>query len=210
MIARSRGSSTFRPSLRRVLRESSSSTPATTSSGFGASSAMSAPTSRRSSVGRAARRATRRGPVSRGVIDSTSCAIDAERRRQRLGVGRLAFALELAARAPEAEEDLALRARRADAHRPVRAHHVLEHAGANPVGRVGRQPRRRDGSKRRAAIVRPEVALLDQVLHRGPGVAELHGDADDQPEVRLDQPRQRRLVLERAPATRQPMLLDDA
>src|SRR5690349_22046645 len=46
----------------------------------------------------------------------------------------LAFALEAPAGAPQAEEDLALAARRADAHRSVRADHVLHHAGANPVG----------------------------------------------------------------------------
>ena len=110
---------------------------------------------RRSSRPRGASSDTSR-PVSRGVIVSMSSRSTPSAVASELARRRLSLALELAARAPEAEEDLALRARGADAHRPVRAHHVLEHAGANPVGGVGRQARgaprieaaRRDGQAR--------------------------------------------------------------
>src|SRR5262249_983461 len=53
----------------------------------------------------------------------------------------------------------------------------------------------------------PDVALLDQILHRRAGVAKFGRDLDDEPEVRMDQGSQGGLVLGLLPAPRQRLLL---
>src|SRR5262249_13881320 len=94
-----------------------------------------------------------------------------------------------------AEEDLPLRAGGADAHRPVRANDMLEHAGTDPVCRVGREARGALGIEAARRDGETEVSLLDEIFHRRTRMTELEGNFDDQAEVRRDEPRQRGFAL---------------
>ena len=95
-----------------------------------------------------------------------------------------AEALELALLLVQPEEELALRARGAEADQPDVVEQVLEDVGADPVRGVGGELHALIGIEALHRLHQADVALLDQVEHVGPGAAVLHRDLHDEAQVR--------------------------
>ena len=144
------------------------------------------------------------GPESREFHELDVGSRDADGVRD-LGIdegtrSRIAGLRQARAQSPQIEEERLLRRGRAAAHdRPVAQDVVLDRR-ADPPGRIGREADLAVRLEARRRLEQADMALLDEVAHRQPEIAESGGDRDHQAHMGSGQAMQRRLILAVSPA----------